>query len=254
MGLMEREKSPESPQQSREEALQALSRRLGYRFKNPALLDQALRHSSYTHERPESGPSNEQMEFLGDAVLTLTVSHLLIKTFPESSEGELSRRRAALVNARQLAELARRLNLGSSLLLGRGERRQAGHEKPSLLADALEAVLAAVFLDGGLRAAQRLVHRWFTPFLSEDQDLMWGDPKTTLQELIQSQYKSPPTYRVVEERGPSHARSFVVELRLGDVLLARGEGPTKKQAEQQAALAALKQWRAEEKQGGGKPV
>lgn len=238
----------------REEALRALARRLGYRFQNPALLDQALRHSSYAHEFPESGPSNEQLEFLGDAVLALTVSHLLVKTFPESSEGELSRRRAALVNARQLAEVARRLDLGSCLLLGRGERRQAGHEKPSLLADALEAVLAAVFLDGGFRAAQRLVKRWFAPLLAQYQDLTWEDPKTALQELIQSRYKSPPTYQVVEERGPSHARSFVVELRLGNALLARGEGPTKKQAEQQAALAALKRWRDPENKGGEGPA
>lgn len=242
---------PISPDKDREEALKALARRLGHRFKNLALLDRALRHSSYTHEWPEAGSSNELLEFLGDAVLDLAVSQLLVESFPESTEGELSRRRAALVNARQLAEVARRLDLGSCLLLGRGEQRQAGHEKPSLLADALEAVWAAVFLDQGYRAASRLAKRWFAPLLAQEDLTAWQDPKTALQELLQARYKSPPTYRVLEERGPSHARHFVVELRLGDTPLARGEGPTKKQAEQQAALSALKKLLEEEKQEAG---
>ena len=139
----------------RQRELGTLARRLGHRFKDPSRLDQALRHSSFAHENPGAGPSNEQMEFLGDAVLALTVSNLLLQHFPESSEGELSRGRAALVNARRLAALARELDLGAYLLLGRGEEQQAGREKPSLLADALEAVMAAVFLDGGLKAADR---------------------------------------------------------------------------------------------------
>ena len=235
---------------SREKSLRSLARRLGCRFKDLSLLDRALRHSSFTYERPEAGPSNEQLEFLGDAVLALTVSHLLTKTFPEASEGELSRRRAALVNARQLAEVARRLDLGSCLLLGRGEVRQAGHEKPSLLADALEAVLAAAYLDGGFRKAQRLVNRWFAPIVTQQDSLSWQDYKTALQELIQARHKLSPTYHLLEETGPSHARSFLVELRLGETILARGEGPSKKQAEQRAARLALEKLRNDTSRGG----
>lgn len=234
---------------SREENLRALTRRLGCRFKDLSLLDRALRHSSYTYEHSEAGPSNEQMEFLGDAVLALTISTLLIDIFPEASEGELSRRRAALVNARQLAEVARGLNLSECLLVGRGEARQAGHEKPSLLADALEAVLAAAYLDGGFPKAQRLIGRWFAPILARQGPLTWQDPKTALQELTQARCKQSPSYHLLEETGPSHARRFRVELRLGNKPLAQGEGSSKKQAEQQAASAALK--KLQEKKGGG---
>ncbi len=240
---------PEST--SREKDLLALARRLGHRFKDQSLLDLALRHSSYTHERPGAGPSNEQLEFLGDAVLALTISHLLMESFPDSTEGELSRRRAALVNARQLAQVAKRLDLGACLLLGRGEERQAGRQKPSLLADALEAVLAAAYLDGGFKTARRLVSRWFAPVLAEQAHLTWQDAKTALQELTQARHKLSPTYHLLEESGPSHARHFTVELCLGETPLAQGEGPSKKQAEQQAAQRALEKLRQEGKEGGG---
>jgi ribonuclease-3 len=233
----------------RQAELMALSRRLGCRFKDISLLHLALCHSSFTFERPEAGPSNEQLEFLGDAVLALSVSHLIMETFPQAPEGELSRRRAALVNARQLAEVARRLDLGACLLLGRGEKRQAGHEKPSLLADALEAVLAAAYLDGGFAKAQRLVRRWFAPILAQQGPLTWQDPKTALQELTQASHKQSPTYHLLEESGPSHARHFRVELRLGTEALAQGEGSSKKKAEQLAAARALERLREEE--GGG---
>lgn len=234
----------------RQAQIQALCRRLGCRFRDPGILDRALRHSSYTYESPEAGPSNELLEFLGDAVLALTVSHLLVATFPEAPEGELSRRRAALVNARSLAELARRFGLGACLLLGRGEKAQAGHEKPSLLADALEAVLAAAYLDGGFKKAQRLVKRWFAPILAQQGPLAWQDPKTALQELLQARHKLAPTYHLLEETGPSHARRFRVELRLGDKPLARGEGPSKKQAEKRAAELALEGLRSAAGEGG----
>jgi len=222
----------------RRQELEELAQRLGYRFQNLGLLDQALRHSSYAHEKPESGPSNERLEFLGDAVLALKICTLLLARFPESSEGDLSRLRAALVNARQLAGLARRLGLGNHLLLGRGEERQAGREKPSLLADALEAVLAAVYLDGGPEAAARLTESWFSPLV--EAALPWQDFKTSLQEFTQARYQTWPSYHLLEERGPSHARHFQVEVRLKDLPLARGEGRTKKQAAQAAAGRALK--------------
>ncbi len=236
--------------QERRLALENLALLLGYEFRRLNLLDQALRHSSFVHENPGTGPSNEQLEFLGDAVLALTVSELLCRTFPESSEGELSRRRAALVNARQLAALARKLKLGDYLLLGKGEERQGGRKKTSLLADALEAVLAAVFLDGGLAAAQHLTCRWFGPLIRQQDVLAWQDYKTALQELVQARYKIAPTYRLLEEGGPGHARYFRVELRLGDQPLAQGEGPTKKLAEQQAARRALEILRQKEESAG----
>jgi len=235
---------------AREEQLQELARRLGHRFKNLEMLGQALRHSSYAHENPGSGPSNELLEYLGDAVLALTVSKMLVKNFPESSEGDLSRARASLVNARQLASLARRLNLGAYLLLGRGEESHAGREKPSLLADALEAVLAAAFLDGGLRAAEKLTRRWFRSLLPSLGTLPWQDFKTTLQEVAQARHKTSPTYHLVAESGPAHNRYFLVEVRLLGRPLARGEGHTKKQAAQTAARLALERLR-EESGGGG---
>lgn len=228
----------------RRQELEDLARRLGHRFQNLGVLDQALRHSSYAHENPESGPSNERLEFLGDAILALTVSTLLLRRFPRSSEGDLTRGRAALVNARQLASLARHLDLGAYLLVGRGEERQAGREKPSLLADALEAVLAAVYLDGGLEAAALLTERWFSPLVETARP--WGDFKTSLQELTQARYKVSPSYHLVAESGPGHARHFQVEVRLQDQPLARGEGRTKKQAAQEAAGRALEVLQREE--------
>jgi ribonuclease-3 len=217
--------------------LEDLAQRLGHRFENLGLLDQALRHSSYAHENPESGVSNERLEFLGDAVLDLAVSTLLLARFPESSEGDLSRARAALVNARQLASLARKLDLGTHLLVGRTEERQAGREKSSLLANALEAVMAAVYLDGGLAAAATLTEIWFGPLLATA--LPGQDFKTTLQELTQARYKTLPSYHVVAESGPGHAKHFQVEVRLNGRPLAQGEGGTKKQAAQRAAHLAL---------------
>ncbi len=233
----------------RRQELARLARRLGHKFKDLGLLDQALRHSSYAHENPESGPSNERLEFLGDAVLALTVSSLLLERFPGSAEGELSRARAILVNSRQLAARARTLDLGAHLRLGRGEEQQAGQEKPSLLADALEAVLAAAFLDGGLRTAAKLTKRWFGPLLDSLATLPWQDFKTRLQELTQARFKMSPTYHLVEESGPGHAKHFLLEVRLESRPLARGEGRTKKQAEQTAARLALEE--LERESGGG---
>ncbi len=221
----------------RRQELKSLARRLGYDFKSLGLLDQALRHSSYAHENPASGPSNEQMEFLGDAVLALAVSTMLLERFPLSSEGDLSRGRAALVNARQLAAVAKQLDLGSHLLLGRGEERQEGRQKPSLLADALEAVLAAVYMDGGLEAAAGLTQSWFSSLL--ESTLPSQDFKTSLQEFTQARYKVSPSYHLTAESGPGHARYFQVEVRLNDVALAQGEGRSKKQAAQRAARRAL---------------
>jgi ribonuclease III len=226
----------------RQHALHDLAQRLGHRFHDLALLDQALRHSSFAYEHPESGASNERLEFLGDAVLELAVSTLLLNQFPQSSEGDLTRARAALVNARQLAHLAREVGLGAYLLVGKAEERQEGRQKPSLLADALEAVLAALYLDGGLEVVSDLTQRWFTPLLATA--LPGQDFKTALQELIQARYKVLPDYHVLAEAGPSHARHFQVEVRLNTMPLAQGEGRTKKEAAQRAACQALEKLRA----------
>jgi ribonuclease-3 len=246
-----REAAP-AVQATRAQALSDLADRLGHRFQNPALLERALRHSSYTHEHAGLGvaSSNEQLEFLGDAVLALTVSDLLLKAFPEEAEGALSRRRAALVNARTLAAVARDLDLGVHLLLGRGEARQGGRDKPSLLADALEAVLAAVYLDGGIRAARALIRRWFAPMLQSPAAFAWQDSKTALQELVQARYKVSPAYHLVEESGPSHAKRFCMEIRLGERVLAQGEGGTKKEAAQDAARRALAAMAGEDEKVG----
>lgn len=228
----------------RRQELESLAQRLGHRFANLEILDQALRHSSYVHENPQGGVSNERLEFLGDAVLDLAVSTLLLTRFPRSSEGDLSRGRAALVNARQLAILARHLGLGAHLLLGRTEERQEGRQKPSLLANALEAVLGAVFLDGGLEVVASLTDRWFSPLLATA--LPGQDFKTSLQELTQARYKALPSYHLLAENGPGHAKLFQVEVRLNDVPLAQGAGGTKKQAAQRAARLALEKLEAEE--------
>jgi ribonuclease III len=241
-GLMGSGQAELSP--ARRQELENLARQLEHPFRNLGLLDQALRHSSYAHDNPGSGPSNERLEFLGDAVLALSVSTLLLARFPDSSEGEMSRGRAALVNARQLAALARRLGLGAYLLLGRGEEGQAGREKPSILADALEALLGAVYLDGGLEAASRLTEGWFSPLIATA--LPGQDFKTSLQEFTHARFKAQPAYHLLAESGPGHARHFQVEVRLQDRALAQGEGRTKKEAEQRAACRAL-----EILQGGG---
>ena len=217
--------APLSP--GRQRALSDLAGRLGHRFKDWRGRIRPCATAPLPMKTRRPGPAMSRWSFW-DAVLALTVSSLLLQHFPESSEGELSRGRAALVNARRLAVLARELDLGSYLLLGRGEEAQAGREKPSLLADALEAVMAAVFLDGGLEAADVLTRRWFTPLLAGLGESPWQDFKTRLQELTQARHQGSPTYNLLSESGPSHARVFEVEVCLEERSLARGRGRTKK--------------------------
>lgn len=218
----------------------ALEERLGYRFRHRAWLAQALIHSSYAHEFPQVGPSNERLEFLGDAVLNLVISDALVAAYPEASEGDLSRLRASLVNARHLATLAGRLALGSCLRLGRGEEQQAGHQKPSVLADALEALIGAVYLDGGYAAARGVVLALFQESLAAlGHEAVAQDYKTALQEYVQKWLKVSPEYRLVQESGPAHARRFVVEVWVSGAPLGQGEGNSKKQASQRAAQQAM---------------
>ena len=228
-----------------------LEKRIGYSFRNRHLLLNALMHRSYVNENPHLNlTDNERLEFLGDAALDLAISHLLVDRFPQYDEGKLSRLRAGIVNEQQLALVAEKLNLGVALRLGKGEKLSGGREKPSLLANAYEAVLAAVYLDGGLEPLINMVHVHFSRFVSEEEDLPQAldkDYKTRLQEVLQSLEKTVPQYRLEAEEGPDHNKRFRASVWLKDQLLALGSGPTKKSAQQKAAGRALKLLEGEDK-------
>ena len=199
----------------------------------------ALTHKSYGNENKISA-HNERLEFLGDAVLDLAISHRLMDRFPQASEGELSRLRALLVSADALARVGRQQQLGSLFLLGRGEELSGGRDKSSLLADGLEAVLGAVYLSNGLPAAMEIIDRWFADALNAVGSGQGGeDFKSRLQEYVQLHIKQPLRYRVVNEVGPDHDKRFEVEVLIGDSPHSRGEGRSKKEAEQAAAQKTL---------------
>jgi ribonuclease III len=218
---------------------------LGHEFREPRWLLQALTHSSRIQERTEqdSPGDNEKLEFLGDAVLELLVSEQLVQTFPDWSEGQLSKSRARLVNAVSLCAVAQRLGLGKHLRLSRGEEKTGGRLKPALLADAYEAVVAAIYLDAGLDAARQFVRKSLVEGALTDAADALGRPdhKSALQELLQARGMAPCSYRIVEEAGPDHQKTFHVEVRITSKIAAAGTGKTKKEAEQAAAVAALQQ-------------
>jgi ribonuclease III len=227
----------------REEELHALERRLGYRFADLGLLDRALTHASLANEtgaRPRA--DNEALEFLGDAVLGLVVTDLLHRRDPDGAEGSKSQRRARLVSAPSLSRRAADLGLPDLLLLGRGEEKTGGREKTALWANGYEALVAALYLDGGYEAAHRFVRAEFARDVEGSGDEL-EDPKSRLQEWLQGQGRAVPSYAVVEEQGPSHRRRFRVECRLDDGTVTSGEGTSKKAAQQEAALAALQKLR-----------
>jgi ribonuclease-3 len=223
---------------------------LGYPFRDTRLLLQALMHSSRIPERTAEEPSesNEKLEFLGDAVLELIVSEELVREFPEWSEGQLSKSRARLVNATAISLSAQRLGLGKYLRLGRGEEKTGGRTKPALLADAYEALIAAIYLDGGLEAARGFVRRTLVEgaIAGEAERMGHTDHKSALQEFLQSRGMAPGAYHVIAESGPDHQKTFRVEVRIAGQAPAIGSGRTKKEAEQSAAIAALIQLGAEE--------
>lgn len=220
--------------------LSKLEDTIHYRFKDIDLLDESLRHSSYVNEQDQSGmQDNERLEFLGDAVLNLIVGHMLMQSYPELKEGELSRIRAQLVNEKRLAAMARDIKLGDHLRLGKGELQTNGCDKPSILADAFEAILAAVYLDGGFVAAYQLIEDRFSPLiLSRGLDMTALDHKSRLQELVQTHQNGMPVYTVTDESGPDHEKMFRIQLKVGD-LMTEGEGRSKKMAEQNAAKKAI---------------
>jgi ribonuclease-3 len=223
----------------READLHTLEQRLGYRFANLALLDRALTHASLANEAAAlHRADNEALEFLGDAVLGMVIADLLHRRDPDGAEGAKSRRRARLVSEPSLARRAADLGLPELLLLGRGEEKTGGRKKAALWANAYEAMVAALYLDGGLEAAHRFVMADFArDFEVPDEEL--EDPKSRLQELLQGEGRPVPRYGVVEEDGPSHRRRFRVECRLDDGTVTTGEGYSKKEAQQQAAREAL---------------
>ncbi len=216
----------------------AVGHALGHVFLRPALLEEALTHRSFVHEHAAGARDNERLEFVGDAVVGLVVGTLLHEHFPDAREGELTQRRAALVSGPALARLAAELGIGAALRLGRGEERSGGRDKPRLLAGALEACFAAVYLDGGVDAAMAIGRPLFAPLL-DAQSPGALDFKTRLQERLQASGRSAPRYEIVAADGPEHERAFHVALRIDGELAGEGRGRSKSEAEQQAARVAL---------------
>lgn len=218
--------------------MESLEKKLQYTFTNRELLSEALNHSSYANEHRSTGiSSNERLEFLGDSVLGFVTAEFLFRMYPQLPEGDLTRMRAALVCEQSLYEVARMLELGQYLKLGKGEEAGGGRERQSILADAVEAVFAAVYLDGGMEQIRSLIHRVLlsrAPAAEERKDY-----KTTLQEIVQRRIGQQLTYHMMEESGPDHNKTFVFEVRLNGEPIGRGGGHSKKEAEQAAARDAL---------------
>jgi ribonuclease-3 len=218
-----------------------LEKRLGTRFRDRSLLQQALVHRSYLNEVPESGvESNERLEFLGDAVLGLVVAGRLYADYPEHPEGQLTELRAALVRRETLTRVAKRLTLGEYLFLGRGEQSAGGRGRSSNLSCAYEAVVGAAYLDGGIDKARRFIMRSLAPELAAlPKGRIPADPKSRLQEVLQARYQRPPTYKVLRDEGPDHSKVFTVQVSVGRKVLGEGQGKSKQQAEKEAARHAL---------------
>lgn len=222
--------------------LAALQNTLGVSFKDPSLLEQALVHSSYVNENMGIATSNERLEFLGDAVLGFIIARELYQRLPRSTEGEMTELRSSLVRGDTLSHIAEAISLGDYLYLGKGEEASGGRLKPANLAGAMEAVIAAIFLDQGSNATRdfilKLMDKELNKILSQGIE---PDYKSQLQELIQAKYQQTPTYQVIEALGPDHDRRFTVEVRVGNTVLGRGSGKSKKSAEAESARSALDQ-------------
>jgi ribonuclease III len=229
------------------QAVEAVQHKLRYDFQDTALLAKALVHRSHTHTiKVGRIESNERLEFLGDSVLGLIVNAYLYRHHPDREEGDLTKMKSKLVCGESLSRVAMRLDLGDHILMSRGEASSGGRRRASILADAVEAILGAVYLDGGLTAASDVLELWLLDdadsFMSE-QSL--ANDKSRLQEIVQAHHKSPPAYRLVDASGPDHARTFTVEVLFGDQVLGRGSGPSKKRAEQSAATEAMRRLASE---------
>lgn len=225
------------------QALAELQALLGHIFKSPSLLERALVHRSWAHDQSPPVPDNERLEFLGDAVLGLVVAEFFVREFPNVGEGRLTRARVRLVRAESLSAHARELSLGEHLLLGRGEAEQGGRDKDSILSNAFEAIIGAIYRDGGLEAARRFVLGTMADELSR-RDRDGGphsprNPRTELQERLQHTRRGTPTYRIVGRGGADHAPTFTAEVHIGEERLAEGSGKSKREAFEAAAEAAL---------------
>ncbi|MCS7191865.1 MAG: ribonuclease III [Armatimonadetes bacterium] len=226
----------------RRDVLLRLCEQMGVKFSRLNLLNTALTHPSYCSEFNQGSlPSNQRLEFLGDAVLTLVVSNYLFHTYPEMDEGQLTRIKAISVSEPVLHSVAKKLGLGQYLLLGKGEERTGGRDRPSILADAFEALVGAMFLDRGIKTTSEFVLKHLKSRIRMiERDRLILDFKSRLQELTQSRYHIIPTYHLVRTVGPDHAKIFVSEVRIQGVTVGKGKGHSKKEAEQEAARAALK--------------
>ncbi len=222
--------------------MESLEKRLDYKFNNLKLLKNALVHSSYANEIRENTHSNERLEFLGDSVLSIIVAEHIFNKYPDMPEGELTKMRASLVCEKSLCFFARELGIGEYLLLGKGEDKNGGRERDSILADAFEAVLAAIYIDGGMDAAKK--HIFNTVLRDVDHHIddadSFKDYKTLLQEIIQRNPEESVSYILIDEQGPDHDKVFTVQVRLNSNVIGQGTGKSKKQAEQMAARQALK--------------
>lgn len=222
------------------ERLAAFEEKIGYSFKNKNLLHEALSHSSYANECKKGRNSNERLEFLGDSVLSIVISEHLFNHFKHLPEGDLTKIRASLVCEKALFEFSKQISLGEFILLGKGEENTGGRNRPSIVSDAFEAVIAAVFLDGGMEAAREYVLGFIPKDLDKNSAKKLQDYKTILQEIIQRNPEEKVEYVLRSQSGPDHDRHFVVEVCLNTNVIGHGEGHSKKQAEQQAAKEALR--------------
>ena len=212
---------------------------IGYSFKDKELVTTALTHSSYANEMHDGTKYNERLEFLGDSVLSIVVSDYIYRHCPELPEGKLTKLRASLVCEKSLYIYAKQIDLGSHIRLSRGERHSGGDDRPSILSDAFEALIAAIYLDGGIEPASRFILRFVIPDIKSTKPKKFKDYKTSLQEIIQKNPEERLTYVLVRETGPDHDKHFVVEVHLNSNVIGRGGGRSKKEAEQQAAREAL---------------
>ncbi|MCJ7740365.1 ribonuclease III [Candidatus Microgenomates bacterium] len=225
------------------EKFEKLIKLLGIQFKNPELLKQAFVHRSYLNESKKTLSSNERLEFLGDSILSFLVSEYLYKTYEDLPEGELTNLRSSIVKTEALAEIALKLSLGDYLYLSKGEEEGGGRKNPSILADTFEALLGAIFLDIGLTPVKKIIKEQLLPILPKIiAEKTYKDAKSNFQEMVQETVKLSPVYKVIQETGPDHAKRFTVGVFVEEKLWGKGEGRSKQEAEQKAAMSGLEKW------------
>ncbi len=239
----EKIKSPQTTHNNkhRTRQLDTFQRTIKIKFKNRQILNRALTHRSYVNEFGQDVVDNERLEYLGDSVLALVVNEYLFSHFEDYTEGNMAKIKSAVVSETTLCRVARQLNLGSYILMGKGEEQSGGRERPSILANTLEAVIGSIYLDSGLKPSRNFVLKLLKSEIEMIDTLSYlRDPKTTLQEYVQKYYKERPQYLVVEERGPDHKKEFVIRLIIKGKVITTGEGTSKRKAEMEAAASALK--------------